>query len=163
MISFHAFAAEVIKLAGDLAESALPQSAMRVKAGGNAPATNAPTRNQPNGDQAYNDENEPIKTAFAVSQYSGPLSYGKFKQESYIPPFTVPPFKTGGPSSEKKAQLSKRAAALTPAGRFASSSNIGKPKMGPPPGPSIAQLTKPKGFGVPEAGATKSLQSVPGE
>lgn len=117
---------------------------------------------------------EMVKISFAVSQYSGPLSYGRFKQESYIPPFSAPPLKVAGPVSEKRAATvvaaliegaghKQASSPLTPAGRLASSSSIGQPKMGPPPGPSIAQLTKPKGYGTPMAGATKALQSVPGE
>lgn len=100
---------------------------------------------------AFRDELE--KIAFAVSQYSGPLSYGRFKQESYLPPFQAPALKTAGPPSEKTEKSAS--APLTPASRFASTSLIGKPKMSAPPGPSIAQLTKPKGYGEPIAGATK--------
>lgn len=136
-ISFAAFADELCKLAA-------PAKAQL--------ATNTPTQIAPNGDQAFGDETEPVKTGFAVSQYSGPLSYGRFKQESYIPPFSAPALKV----SEKKAS-----SALTPAGRLASTAGVGQPKMGAPPGPSIAQLTKPKGFGTPMPGATKELQSVP--
>lgn len=44
---------------------------------------------------------EVTKIAFAVSQYSGPLSYGPFKQESAIPPFFNPPVKTAGPPAQK--------------------------------------------------------------
>jgi hypothetical protein len=47
------------------------------------------------------------KMAFAKSQYSGPLSYGPFKQESHIPPFNSPPVKTAGPPSEKTKQAGK--------------------------------------------------------
>ena len=58
-------------------------------------------------DQSYGDEQEEVKTSYAVSAYSGPLSYGRFKQESSIPPFRSPPVKTAGPPSsegkEKKA------------------------------------------------------------
>lgn len=45
------------------------------------------------------------KKAYATSQYSGPLSYGGFKQESAIPPFKNPALKTAGPPApkEKKA------------------------------------------------------------
>lgn len=41
------------------------------------------------------------KVAFTKSQYSGPLSYGPFKQESHIPPFVSPPVKTAAPPAER--------------------------------------------------------------
>lgn len=43
----------------------------------------------------------------------------------------------------------------TPAGQLAKSQAIGKPRVTPPAGPSIAQIAKPKGFGTPIPGATK--------
>lgn len=57
-------------------------------------------------DQSYGDEQEEAKVSYSVSQYSGPLSEGRFKQESHIPPFRAPPVKTAGPPAcgkEKKA------------------------------------------------------------
>lgn len=49
---------------------------------------------------------EMSKIAWSTSEYSGPLSYGSFKQESYLPPFRHPPVKTAGPPApkEKKAE-----------------------------------------------------------
>jgi hypothetical protein len=47
------------------------------------------------------------KYAYYVSEFSGPLSYGSFKQESYIPPFRSPRLKTGGPPSQKKGSMVK--------------------------------------------------------
>lgn len=48
------------------------------------------------------------KKAYNVSEYSGPLGYGPFKQESQIPPFHNPRVKTSGPpSSGKKKQASR--------------------------------------------------------
>ena len=47
------------------------------------------------------------KLAYHVSEYSGPLSYGPFKQESYIPPFNNPPVKTAGPPAEKTKKAEK--------------------------------------------------------
>jgi uncharacterized protein DUF5661 len=89
------------------------------------------------------------KFAFAVSQYSGPLSYGPFKQESSQPGFRVPSLKA---PVEKKA-----AAATTPAGLLSQSRAVGvTPKVSPPPGPSIAQVSKPVGFGKPAPGALKT-------
>jgi len=51
-------------------------------------------------DQEFGDEKESVKVGYSVSQYSGPLSYGRFKQESYVPPFNMPQLKTAGPPSE---------------------------------------------------------------
>lgn len=42
-----------------------------------------------------------VKTAWDVSEYSGELTYGRFKQESHIPPFHNPPVKTAGPPPPK--------------------------------------------------------------
>jgi hypothetical protein len=50
------------------------------------------------------------------------------------------------------------AAGLTPAGQLAKTQSVGAPKASPPPGPSIAQIAKPRGarFGVGIPGAFKS-------
>lgn len=47
-----------------------------------------------------------VKLSWDVSEYSGELTYGRFKQESHIPPFHNPPVKTAGPPppKEKKAE-----------------------------------------------------------
>jgi hypothetical protein len=47
------------------------------------------------------------------------------------------------------------AAGLTPLGRLNSAKAIGAPKTTAAPGPSIAQIAKPKGFGMPLSGAKK--------
>lgn len=95
------------------------------------------------------------KKSFAVSQYSGPLSYGSFKHESHIPPFTAPPLKTAGPPSEKKVgKMTKVAEGITPVKQLSSSQSVGRPMM-PPPGPSISQISKPVGYGEPMPGTTK--------
>jgi len=186
---------------------------------------------------------EVIKIAFGVSAYSGPLGYGGFKQESYIPPFMSPPVKTAGPPPPKKKAktaasrtpvgpadlppprgaytsppprkpksakpagaskparskptgtrsrghfmrgdsaaaakkipwkyvvpglvalggltagahyLDKQAVALTPMGQLRSTQRIGRPKVTAPPGPSIADVSKPHGFGKPLPGAAKN-------
>lgn len=84
------------------------------------------------------------KMAFQVSQYSGPLSYGAFKQESKLPPFHAPSL---------AAPVEKKAAPTTPAGLLSMSRGVGYPKI-TTPGGSIAEIAKPKGFGKPLAGAT---------
>jgi hypothetical protein len=97
-----------------------------------------------------------MKIAFGVSEYSGPLGWGSFKQESYIPPFRSPAIKTAGPPSQKKS-TAKTAAAFTPAGTLRASQGIGRPRLSMPSGPSIADIAKPKGFGTAMPGATKRL------
>lgn len=64
-----------------------------------------------------------------------------FKQESSLPPLRKPKLKVAG--------------ALTPAGRLASSRAVGLPKITAPSGPSIAQQSKPHGFGHAMPGAIK--------
>jgi hypothetical protein len=54
-----------------------------------------------------------------------------------------------------KDDQQKTAAGITPAGRLNSASAIGAPKMTAAPGPSISQIAKPKGFGMPMSGAKK--------
>ena len=55
------------------------------------------------------------------------------------------------------AELSKQAAFTTPAGQLAKTQSIGAPKATAPPGPSIADIAKPKGakFGIGIPGAFK--------
>ena len=85
-----------------------------------------------------------VKQGFATSSYSGPLGSPRFKQTSMIPPFSAPPIKTSGPPSMAASLLRKR-------------QSVGKPKTTNAPGPSIAQISKPKGYGKPMPGATKSF------
>lgn len=102
----------------------------------------------------------PIKTAgrprkekdsqFAVSQYSGPLSYGSFPLVSYQG--GKAPNSLAAPLSKEGALTSK---GLTPAGRLASGRSIGLPKLTAPSGPSIAEVSKPHGFGTKLPGALK--------
>ncbi len=57
------------------------------------------------------------KLAWNTSDYSGPLSYGPFKQESYIPPFNNPPVKTSGPPPEKtKTKKAGKVNGMVPTG-----------------------------------------------
>lgn len=83
------------------------------------------------------------KLGFQVSQYSGPLSMGAFKQTSGMPAFKVPSL---------AAPVEKKAAPTTPAGLLSASRGVGFPKV-TSPGGSIAAIAKPKGFGKPLAGA----------
>jgi len=96
------------------------------------------------------------KRAFAESSYSGGLGpYGRLKYESGIPPFQAPSLKVSGPPSEKKAAVNMPGG-LTPAGRLQSARAVGMPKVTAPPGPSIAEISKPIGYGTPLPGATKT-------
>lgn len=57
---------------------------------------------------------------------------------------------------ERRPDLKKKAAALTPAGRLASTRNTGMAAGSfLRKGPSVAEISKPHGFGKPLAGATK--------
>lgn len=85
---------------------------------------------------------------FSVNAYSGVMNPPPMVYRSGIPPWSEPPVKTSG-DTEKKA------AGLTPASRLASSSAIGAPRVTSAPGPSIAQVSKPVGFGKPISGAAK--------
>lgn len=101
-------------------------------------------------------------SGFATSQYSGPLSYGRFKMTSGLPPFRSPAMtkhdpKAGDPDAWMVG-ANKTAAPLTPAGRLAATAAVGKPKVSAPPGPSIADIAKPKGFGMKLPGATKTAE-----
>ena len=55
----------------------------------------------------------------------------------------------------------KHAAVSSPKQQLASSQNVSQgPKLSTPAGPSIAQISKPKGFGTPLPGATKTAGRV---
>jgi hypothetical protein len=122
------------------------------------------------------------KTSFQKSQYSGPLSMGRFSYRSaHGMPANPPGMKVGGPPppgeeeemdgfKKKEGSLAlaarnaieavgewevKHAAPTTPKGRLNQSMQVGAPKMTAPPGPSIAQISKPVGYGRPLPGATK--------
>ncbi len=126
-----------------------------------------------------------VKQGFAQSGFSGVMGFGPFPQASSIPPWKEPPLnrvKTSGPPSEDEnprleatgdipppngtAQMRKNAASvgapppLTPQGRLQTSQQIGAPKL-TVPGPSIAQQSKPKGFGTALPGLAKVKVSSP--
>lgn len=98
-----------------------------------------------------------------TSEYSGPLGYGGFPQASYQggsptqdlqgKPFERPPQQINtGPIPTVKTAI-----AIRPAGMLASSMKVGKtPGAFSTKGPSIAQVAKPKGYGLPAVGAIKS-------
>lgn len=96
-----------------------------------------------------------LKVAFTVSQYSGDMNPPSMRYASGAPPFTAPPLKTAGPPSEQPKKEKTAGGAVTPAGRLASSKAVGLPRTTSAPGPSISQISKPKGFGTPLPGTTK--------
>lgn len=100
---------------------------------------------------------EKIADVSPASPWSGGINSGG-RQESSLPD----PASAGGMQAELTRrvvrQLEKRGySAQTPAGRLAQSKSVGAPDMADPPGPSIAQVAKPKGpkFGVAIPGAKK--------
>jgi hypothetical protein len=100
-----------------------------------------------------------MKFAFALSQYSGPTSSGPpLQYASGIPPWREEPvIKTSGPPSQPRIvdKSKAAAAALYPASRLASTKQVGAPRTTAPPGPSIAEVSKPKGYGRVLPGAGK--------
>jgi hypothetical protein len=99
-----------------------------------------------------------------TSQYSGPLSYGGFKQTSQVPAYTAPAMTKYDPSLEaapsatggaKTAASMAATGAMGAAGKLRTAQRVGAPKLTGFSGPSISQIAKPKGFGTPLSGATK--------
>lgn len=96
---------------------------------------------------------------------SGEPTRGGFLLASHIPPFRPPPmvkldsfaeYYPYNPGDFKPAQLNKKAMA-SPAAILASSKRIGTaPGSLGHRGPSVEQVSKPKGFGKPEAGTLKA-------
>ena len=78
---------------------------------------------------------------------------GSQRQESDIPPWKQPRLDR---AIQKDGSLEK--GAMTPHGQLAKTQHIGAPKATAPPGPSIAQIAKPRGkkFGLPIPGAMKT-------
>lgn len=84
---------------------------------------------------------------FSTNQFSGPMNPVILSQASVLPPFRQPELQRG---------LQKKA--MTPAGQLAHTQRVGAPKASAPPGPSIADIAKPRGarFGSGIAGAFKT-------
>lgn len=107
------------------------------------------------------------KTAFAVSQFSGTLGGGNFFHPPLLPGVPLPNIYGRDPqlkeSGDKAPDILSRnreknaaANALTPAGRFAQSQEVGKPKTTGFSGPSISDISKPVGFGQTLPGTRKN-------
>jgi hypothetical protein len=109
-------------------------------------------------DAATGDETEPPigkeaedlgGQSFSTNQYSGVMNPPTLPYASGIPGRVAPPVKT------KEA-----APGLTPLARLNSSKAVGAPRVTPAPGPSIAQIAKPKGYGMPMSGAKKGNNTI---
>lgn len=161
MNEFHAFENELRKLA-DVDDMRLKQPATYVKP--ISPAPPNPTFQ--------------VKAGFAQSGFSGVMNLGAFPSASAIPSWREPPLervKTSGPPPDSaklegtsedgppdgRAHLKKDAAmATTPQGRLQSTQATGGPRMSAP-GPSIAEQSKPKGFGTALPGLAKMSFAMP--
>ncbi len=113
-----------------------------------------------------------VGAGMSTSAYSGRLSDGAFKMTSPAPPFTSPAMASKKEASSLvrhfeealMAALAKEAApgmntatgAMAAQGRLHATQSVGAPKTTAPAGPSIAQVSKPQGFGSPIAGAKKN-------
>lgn len=112
-----------------------------------------------------------LRAALQKSAEGAPTR-GGFAMASDVPAFKGPNLRTGiqkdgdmlpdgvtyNASDFKRVKFTKRgAAALTPMGRLAQTKAVGMPKVTAPPGPSIAEIAKPKGpgFGSGISGAYK--------
>ena len=109
-----------------------------------------------------------VKQAFGVSGFSGHMSEGAFPSASSIPAWRQPTIKQSGPPGDSKlestddgivpdgrAHLKKNANVTSPAHQLAASHAAAKKPRLSAPSPSIAQQSKPRGFGVPMPGLTK--------
>lgn len=92
------------------------------------------------------------KTAFQTSQYDAGIGTPAVRQVSQMPGFTRPSLRKM--SDGEAAKLASQA--VTPRGRAIAAMRVGLPRVTAPSGPSIAQVSKPQGFGRPIAGAIKS-------
>jgi hypothetical protein len=111
------------------------------------------------------------KANFSTSQYSGELGPGPgLPYASGMPSFRVEPFKKPKEkTAEDKLAFSTKAIAMvdelekicgvptSPAARLSVSRGVGAPKVSAPSGPSIADISKPVGFGMKMPGAMKTL------
>jgi hypothetical protein len=99
-----------------------------------------------------------VGAGMSTSQYSGPLSYGPFKQTSQIPGFVSPGMTKVDPSLEPGGIKAAAAAtgAMSPAAKLTTSQRVGAPKTTGFSGPSIADIAKPKGYGTVLPGAGKN-------
>jgi len=121
------------------------------------------------------------KKAYATNQYSGNMGPGPMRNYAAgMPSYGVrgfspndPNTKTAGPPSQGKKEkkscgYSKRASAMadelaklngvatTPKGKLYQGQNVGGPKVTAPHGPSIAEQSKPIGYGLKQPGAIKN-------
>lgn len=109
-----------------------------------------------------------VGSGMSASSYSGPLSFGSFKMVSGIPGFNSPelatkPTKQASAFLEEATKLLKEGGmntatgAMHAAGKLHATQSVGAPKTTAPAGPSIAQVSKPNGFGTPLSGTKKNI------
>lgn len=99
-----------------------------------------------------------VGSSMTASQYSGPLSFGRFKMESQIPAFTSPGMSKEESGGAKTAgSMNTATDAMSPAGKLNVTQRVGAPRTQGISGPSIADIAKPKGFGTPISGAKKNM------
>ena len=91
----------------------------------------------------------------AEKQAAGAATRGGFLMSSEVPAFRAPRLDQTVQHQPQQI-VEKLSAAVTPAGMLTAAKRVGTPRVTPPPGPSIAQVAKPKGFGKPIAGAVKN-------
>lgn len=96
-----------------------------------------------------------VGSGMTTSQYSGPLSFGPFKQTSGIPPFQRPPL-TAPVDEKTAAPMASATGAMGPKASLTATQRMGQPKTTGFAGPSISDVSKPKGFGKPLSGALKN-------
>jgi hypothetical protein len=143
-------AAEKRKLKQFLAEYEKGQLAKKAERAGKA----IEAGKEKDGDLLMNYEGSYDPGSFRVSQYSGPLSYGSLVLPSLLSQTPDQPLNV---TVERK----KQAASLIPAvtnsvkSKLTLAQKVGQPKLTNPAGPSIADIAKPRGFGLPLPGALK--------
>jgi hypothetical protein len=86
---------------------------------------------------------------------AGAPTRGGFLMSSEVPAFRPPTLRS--PIQGAPQQIATKLGSMTtPAGALAHAKAVGAPRASAPPGPSIAQVAKPVGFGRPAPGALKN-------
>lgn len=88
---------------------------------------------------------------------AGAPTRGGFLMSSEMPGFRAPSLRSPAAQAPQQIVTKLGSVPTTPAGLLASSKRVGAPRVSAPPGPSIAQVAKPVGFGRPKPGAAKDI------
>lgn len=91
---------------------------------------------------------------FSTSQYSGPMSYGPWILASGLA--SQDP-SLDAPVTRKQAASLMPTTPASPKTGLTAARKVGQPKLTAPTGPTIADISKPQGFGLPLAGAKKGI------